>query len=404
MRHKASKLGRILAFGLLLPALAFAAPSSSRLPTPAKPAPTDRNGDASAADMKCTKGADGVSTCAAQHESFERAAQAASYLGIYMSQYSAFAQSVVSDPSKLKKLQDSVVACLQGTGKCGPDEKSYLTAAMIQYNLGKEVKSMMLKNNTNQANMESFKTPDGKLLFEGKLRHVRNTQRTYKETFKLQPKDFNTVESFHRGAVADGERQSLGEEFKQDYLKFIDTYTQTTQDHAYWHRAYTKPTGSATAHAVWDIDPNTNNPKMHSEQFMFDVATQGNDKVRKIVADAKDSIEAPEIEAIKDKPGMAKFKKDPADSMRFREFGLGVPVTGAVKVGDKVHLTEDETLIARGIANEINDRIAKREAEDKKDKGVGYVNVQLGVEQFDHYLEQVWPKTGYKYKIPSQEK
>lgn len=426
MAPKAHIFKFLLLAGLALPltSASLAAPATSRAPpkkmevegTPDETfdAPNNvANNEYQRTQIRCTGGRDDAATCVAQKDAFGRAAQGYSYLAHYMSTQSLFARARMGDPDKLQQMQDSVVNCLQGK-KCDDHDKSRMMQALIQYNLGKGVKSMILQSNTAQLNMKSV---DDRQLLSGKKQLARQTGYSYTDSFKLTGRDLAEGVSYQIDAKTASERDKLGQDFKKKYEDFIDMYSSTNEEKKRWNFAHRgSRTGPGTQHMVWELDPETKAPRLKKERFLADELSQNQDVVKKQVAAYKAKLSDPTFEVQEPgkndktpvKPGQDNSTKlvsktDLREDLQFAAVGLGMPTVGVFEENGKK--TYDPGKIAAGIASNINkqiDQASKRELASAGPKKVP--SVQINIDEFDNYLDKIWPETGYKYKIQSKEK
>lgn len=441
--------GLILLGALLceISAPALAAPAASRLP--GRAADPEKGVEEKPIPLSgpCNRALADGANCLGQMESFKRTSQAYSYLAFYMQNYSAYGRMVNNAPAEVKKNQEAVAACL--TGKCDQEQKDRMMAALIQYNLGKGVKSMILKSRTNKENMASLSVPRQKdygmdfsqstdpALLKGKQQMPRQTGAVYKDSFKITKRDLAEATAFRVDPKLIKEKADLGAEFKRQWESFIDEYAATTNTKQAWNYEYAQPkqTGGEQKHDTWVLDPDTKAPRLNNQRFMEDVQTQNSKMVKDTVDEFKKSLKKPVFEREKEEeekktmiagtqpkqplPGQAKPddkqkpKKDPNaltvksdldKDLRFSDLGLGMPLAG-VRDSDK-KVTTDPREISVGIVGTINSKIdetmaKKRSLASKKDT---IMDVQIGVANFDAYLDKIWPPSQIKNKIPSKNK
>lgn len=422
---KTPALFALLGLAYSLASLA-AAPATSRIPPPAKPLPPSMapGDDGTSPHLRCPPGTKDP-RCASQAESFKRAAQASSYLAHYMKTQSLFATRMKDDANVLKT-NEAIKNCTTGPS-CSSEDQALMMAALIQYNLGKEVKSMILQNNTNEAALKSI--PEQRVL-RGKNQHRLGTGFSYEDSFKLNPANLGAREEFSLDAKKIQERQMLGEEFKKDFEKFIDVYSSTTDGKERWHYVASPPgagngsdgaavgnTAKNQKHYTWDLDPADGfRPKLNKPRFEYDQKIQMSKNVRQVVTNFKDSLVAPSvINDDKNQPATdpnqaaqnqskAKPAKNPneikitnpKEDLRFTELGLGVPERMQIGKDPIKDVTTDEKVIAENVVGIINRQVAEaeRKVASNGKGGKNIPNVQVDIKDFDAYLDRIWPPTG----------
>ncbi|MGZ3713740.1 MAG: hypothetical protein ACXVBE_18380, partial [Bdellovibrionota bacterium] len=241
------------------------------------------------------------SNCLAQEEAFKRTAQAYSYLAFYMQNYSAFgvAMNDKEHPERLKENQEAVLDCLAGKD-CNNEKRDKMMAALIQYNLAKGVKSMILQNNTNKENMKSVagQSVAATKLIAGKGQAAPRSGVTYADSFKITPALLAAQGSFSpRDPKSLQDMDKMGHEFKQQYEEFIDTYSNSTGKEK-WNYAHANG-GAADSHHTWQIDPATNVPVLVRDRQYYDMDTQNSDVVKDTVAKFKASLKDPTFVVVK---------------------------------------------------------------------------------------------------------
>jgi hypothetical protein len=374
------------------------------------------NDDASHNPIKCNGRKDDAASCVGQKDSFERMAQAYSYLGHYMTTQSLYSY-YVKDPAELQGIQEAVRDCAGGAS-CTQAKQEKMVAALIQYNLGKSVKSMILQNNTNRENMKSV--PISRQVASNKA----HSEATFTSSFKLTARDLNSAASFvpkDKDALSDMDK--LGKDFKRDYESFIDTYS-SSKGKEKWNLAHEKGK-AADAHHNWKIDPATGAPMLVRDRQFYDEDTQGRDPVQNAVKEYKARLSAPHF-SIPDEdkktavatnatgssrvPAAAKPKHKPGtvvvdniDGLRFSDIKLGMRPHFNEKNGQLLNEKQN----ADAIATKINGQVAAKEKElneasaKRGDKFAG-ANVQIDLDNFDKYLDKIWPPTGIQNKTSSQ--
>jgi hypothetical protein len=91
-----------------------------------------------------------------QNDAFSTAGEQALFLGVYQQSFGPYGstQGEKQRNELLKKTAVAINDCLAGSN-CGPTQQELVLKALIQYNLGQDIKHMMLTNNSNASRMRS---------------------------------------------------------------------------------------------------------------------------------------------------------------------------------------------------------------------------------------------------------
>lgn len=441
MALKATHIQRFLPAWACLLALVLA--SNAQASSAGKRKPTPAPGSTFAVDMdpssRCPAGQDENSRCIPQGEAFSRAAQASSYLGLYLVTSSGYVAGWMNNPENQQKAAARIEACLQNSPECDAEAKNQLMMALIQYNLVNEVKANMLQNNTLRERMKSLpKDPELKngIFFEPKDGKTRSSGHAHTNTFKLTKKDLAEGVTFRSDEQLLKERQQLGPAFMKEYENFLDTYTQTTAGKEKWYYEYTAANNEggaalnsqgeakkSKAQYVWRIDPSTGRPMMNRDLFYQQTQIEKQKPIQEAIKQYKEHVSSTELiseisgEKTEAEDTKDASKKDPNLKTRnvavntdaFRKAGLGLPGGIAPKEGEEVPEgvdLQDPSVIAGAIVGNLNETISKEERKLASTKGKDKVvpDVQLSVKAFDDFLQKVWPPSRAKSAIGSENK
>lgn len=248
--------------------------------------------------------------CLPQSDAFKSASEAASYLAIYQTYMSQYAETM-QDDDKRREIQASVKACLEGSPDCddtiGDDDhvkraramKQHLFAALVQYNFGKEVRAQMLENATRAENMKTMDVSPQELrdrkwrprtvitTADNRLHH----QAVRDKTFRLDP---SQIQMFEPEKLSDQERAQLGAEFNNFYGQFVKEYSSSTGQRgpkSRWHYVAAKSAavGSGGATAVIqpsgrNDDPEVGNAAIDRGRLARDIRSQESGNVSEILS------------------------------------------------------------------------------------------------------------------------
>lgn len=362
----------------------------------------------------CGPGKNENALCGRQNESFKRAAQAASYLGHYMQHFSRYGV-VMKDDKQVAATHRALKACLTASGDCDADARNRVMAALMQYNLGKEVRAMIVENNTNEQNMKSLGRPLRLRQRAGaSLINRRQAGQSYDESFKLTARDLAEAVKVRIDPALLQQRNMLGEEFRRQYLNFIDTYSQTTEQaiHQRWHFKSVPPGTAAEEHSalaglddqskpkkrghhVWELDPQTKAPRIKRERYEEDVRVQKSQPIQTIVKEYKESVTAPEIKLDKEKK-QGTIESPISENLKFDGVAIGMPKQFDIVGGEKV---TDPEKIPFLIAGNINEKIKKAEKDEARGRPNVVTNVQISIDNFEAYLNKIWPPSDVLNKV-----
>lgn len=437
MRASTQILSRILAVGLLC-AGAPSARASSQLPQLPRRNISDSNlgidlknkeitdahegGANCVSDAKAKTSSSAGGNCLPQHDAFRRAGEAASYLGHYYTNFTPFAYEMRDmKEDERKNYYDSIRECVADSPKCTKEGRATVLKAMVQYNFGKQIKSMVLENNTRSENMKSIdlgakgwrelgaRAPKV-LTHNGRLR----TGTTLKNTFRLNP--YKSIAG-DTSALSDGQRAILGNNFMNEYRNFIDEYSSTTGQRgpkSRWHYVHARtsavPGGAGTSKIVADganRDPLIGKNTIDHNRLDADARSQSTRGASEIVKNFKDSLHRQTVERKVKINGKVVTretewsKTDPSDILAV-DVGFGVIVQEDPENPGKL-LTNKE--VAQGIVLKINNAIHQKEKEVSRKKiearkpsssgapakELPPESIWVDVERFDKFLDAIWP-------------
>lgn len=169
-----------------------------------------------------------------QADAFQRASQAAKYLAYYM-------QMEKFKPDYREQIKKVVEKCLTNPDSCSGKEKEIVLGAAVQHNLGKEIRHMVLQNNTNMNNMKSLNT-GADFLFNGKYWIQGSKAKELDTPYKLDPSQVGDSPISLLSKKEAREKEILGNDFLREYGIFLNTYAKTSgrygdgsADKSRWH-------------------------------------------------------------------------------------------------------------------------------------------------------------------------
>lgn len=429
-----------LSLALLISPTAFANTSASRLKSANDPILT--KDAANRTKDICTTNEHNKCAYMPQADAFETAGEQAVFLGAYQMSFGPYgaAQGDTKRNEILQKTATAIDDCVNGRS-CGADKQELVLKALIQYNMGQDIKRMMLTNNTNKERMRSIenygKGKDGKNWLN--TQEIENSLATGKSfTYTNGPDKMvranrgetsqskigkksdisrkagtgkDTYYQLDEGTVNASidsnylkEREILGEQFLKDYGLFLDTYAKPEEGaHYKFVKAretyvYDEGAGKRT------LDPNA--------LFEERVQEQQKKEIQEAMKTYRQSLKPVEGQLQADgKMGMN------LSGMRSDVIGLGEMATvnpvnfPGLNVEDlKKDGALDSAGNAKAVARVVNQSIRQAaEAKLAEDAAAArarspasgppisgakpntYVNVTLSPKTFGDFLDEIWP-------------
>lgn len=328
-----------------------------------------------------------------QDEAYRLAGNASSYLGYYFMNYSKFGAANPKSKENLEKLKASMQACLvDKSGNCSSEDRDNIMSALVQHNLGKEIRKMSLINATNQENIKSM--PESNMAYDKSLGYSGPTE---KVIYKVTPEELDGKVTLNRNTKIEEEKAILGKEFLSEYNTFLDTYTKTTAENEDWHYVAAIPNGGDLQSNLIAKEQNGPNAKIDTETHRIDMNSQSNQRTTQIVEDFKKSIKDPidSLSVGKDGPKVD-YKKFNEDT-KLDTLGLSGKHLGAKK--------EDGTITtgaeaAPAFVADINKAIDQQIAEKQKTLSKGsdgeiasISSYSVSDEAFRKFLDDIWPSS-----------
>ena len=327
-----------------------------------------------------------------QNEAFTTAAEVMSAYGGYFQSYGVF-----SDKNARQKAAQNIANCLNGLTNC---DKQNLLTTLVNYNLGRRVRGMILENQTNAQNMKALQLPkDG--LFRAAvgrkdnkdkdsdvgLRSRAESQQKGRKSFRFQ-----VDSNFGVSQLAIQQKEILGDEFLRDYRLFMDSHLEVKEEDAgHFSRAKVENSGQG---AVDVQERKEGQVQVDVAQYTAVAQAQKNQNIQKHVQEFKQELS-------KDKAPTLEVKGTTAEVKNWDNKFEYVALGGARLQDDKtqklvnVNYMKDKNgaAVARDIATSINKQID--EQEKKRPPAPGGQKTQLSynlsIGEFDKFLDEIWP-------------
>jgi hypothetical protein len=339
-----------------------------------------------------------------QADAYEAAAEAASYLAHYMKNYSEFSQHMYKMEEKDGKMvrtideknrfKTAVQNCVvEQNAACDEKTKKEMLTALVHYNLGREVRAMLLESNTYHQNMRSLESNreamEKTALSKGFGRK--------KSTFQVDPSKVMDPVSWQQGKLTQNEIAVLGDQFLNDYRIFIDAYGKTVQEDARRYYQARKPARELSSEEEANLDDanhsviaesNEAGPRALFDEKNFDHArrTQSERVVSEEVERIKKEAQAPKV-----------LKMENGDfGVDMKDDGLLLGIQKKIETGDGNPPKTDPGEIAALTAVQMNRDINEVEIEGEKKNPQKQVQVQVNVAAFDAFLDEIWPPSAAK--------
>lgn len=337
--------------------------------------------------------------CLRQADAYQRAAQAAKYLAFYM-----MFEKV--GPEVRENLKTSFDRCFVNPGNCQTGDQEKILSAAVQYNLGKELRHMILQNNTSMNNMRSL-SGNANFLFSGNKGTKAGRAKELENPFRLSTQEVDDSPAYKLAQKELKQQEILGPQFMKDYGIFMNTYAKTSgqyqfvdasgssvpvDDKKHWHFVSAR-VKSERAGGEIDIykTPGTDQPKFKADQLTQDSKIV-DEKLKEVTdntllqgsaLDGKKSEVAQQLNAIMMNPSEMKDSK------------TGKPV--------------EQKDIHRTMVADLNLKYDEAiEKKRKEDAGRGLasgatgtqravpLDVDFSVNQFSQFLDEIWPPSAAK--------
>ncbi|MCO5143521.1 MAG: hypothetical protein M9962_10570, partial [Oligoflexia bacterium] len=323
--------------------------------------------------------------CFMQSDSYQIASEAYSYLGIYATNKSAFAQQV-RNPKFKEMLNSAMQDCLgSDNSNCDDDKKSMLVSAIYQTNFVRDIKAKQIESSDRLDRIRSLrenedeehKTFDPTYYQGNKNEGWERELETYKErktidasrtdrekTFRLSIEDVQRAASFQ--IKNEEEKKILGERFLNDYRAFVGNYLSGPVGSSNWYRQSQLKGKEGEQQSVWVRDPNGSNILVEDQaRKIRELKVIQNPKMRKIAEDYLQSIELQSIEQSNIKSTEEK-KNMLSGDLRTKEAAIGLP--SKMINPDTKETIEDPKEIAAQVVREIDHVITTEESKLKTDR------------------------------------
>ena len=371
-----------------------------------------------------------------QADAFEVAGEQASYLGAYQLMFGPYGQTMnkAERDKKLRETSKAIDDCVNGR----PCKEELVLKAMVQYNMGQEVKRMMLTNSTNREKMRSLedlsegylnrpnlKSSDiAKSLSQGKTfdyetavtkEHPKPTKEKREAEISRQygsarPQIFSVDEKTVRTQVDENllkDGEILGETFVKEFGVFMNTEKSRTEARDDARRFYKYI--PAREGKVFTIDQSGGNTQINQERFT-EVSNEQNAKgVRDLAERHLKKLEGAKISAVDDKGGKKRIGSENFDP---KEMGVGEfqkvdeSQFSDIKFDDINNNKEldQNTKESQKIARVLNSQFEKSAREQLASRAPGRsiasagsdlshvpVQVTLSPDTFGEFLDEIWP-------------
>jgi hypothetical protein len=369
------------------------------------------------------------SECLPQSAAFLTAKEAAAYLGHYYQNFTPYASQLhnLQKDGKLHGYQNAIRDCVTG-GPCDADMQREVMKAIVQYNIGKDIRAQILENKTREENMKSIDPgPAGWRNLDAaptRILSSNNTLRTTghlrKKTFRLDP---DKLQVFDPSQLSEEQRRALGASFLREHNMFLDAYQKTTSSHSRWHYVAVKSSAVAGFQANYEnglpkqdayiaapdarnLDPRLGKTQINQGRLDRDVRSQGTAKVNEIVQSYRKEMQQEKVDRYLPEQGDSeKFKKGSVEAYRVahKDLGLGIgtdkdQVTGrelsprevaqavVVTINKAIHVTEQKHKAQK----DEEGRVPSALPDSSKSKATP-TTVSVNIKGFDDFLEAIWP-------------
>lgn len=391
----------------------------------------------------------------AQADAFTTAGEQAAFLGAYQMYFGPYGK-ITNEQERNKVIREtaqSIDDCINRRG-CDDEKQKKVLKALMQYNMGQDVKRMMLTNNTNKEAMRSIDnsgTAPAKgqaALNQGEIERAlgRGRDVSVDKSDQVKPYQSSKAASLSRGAGSTKdpyfqldeaevthkiddtylrEREILGAKFLKDYAAFLDDFSATDGRIAKRFYKYVPAKADGKIHVYEGsgsaIDCYTNESlckengrNLNQERLSEVQSDQQNPKVREMLANYKRDLRP--IQGFRGDDGRAHITgtgSSPQD-LGFGQMAEFDPAQFPdVNFSD---LMENGKIPAanrsRAVARVVNRQFARTAADAEKSRAPAsnqnqgtnpnwIHNITLSPESFDQFLDEIWPSAADRQRIIS---
>lgn len=318
-----------------------------------------------------------------QSDAFKAAQEASTYLGTYMQNFGHFGIMRPAREKLLAKTHESIKLCLQGSSRCTDERKVEVMNALVQYNLGKDLRRMMLENSTNYENIKSMKGAEPVPGLKARS--------SIPEPFKLEEKEVEAATTFLMDAGKTKEREILGPAFVNEYRSFLNEYSNTTPEQEKWHYVAQKLPGED----MWVLARGPDgNPMVDRERFQNDQLSQHHKSVRQASEFVQKSITEPKLKKVN--ADTFRAESDIDEDLLTKDLGLKMYPVVNKDTGKLLDEQESAVAYVRVINGAVEEaqKKGKLAAEGKK-VVAGY---SIDPDKFRDFLDEIWPPSVGKIK------
>lgn len=325
---------------------------------------------------------------------FDMAGQAYSMLGGYIQTSGPFADQATRD-----KAAKNVTSCIQNPSSASGCDKDLFIKTLVQYNFSRQIRQSVLENQTNQESMKTdpiqpkknivtatgnepwMKNPWFIARKNGQWVQPKMPQEKTKDknlTFRLNPESMENLLL----ARAAAEREILGQNILNDYRAFVKAYAVPPGENSFIRATpYQGKSEPQIAQGLYKRKIEVDKAKQLAIQQQMSSNT-----VRQLTTNYQRELETKEApKVIFEKNSVAIYGLD--DLRDQSGIGKVVPPGKSETV-----MTPKE---AKEMAINFNKHIDEAQAEqNKKDLRTGQntqLRVTLNIDEFDKFLDEIWP-------------
>lgn len=399
-------------------------------------------------------------TALAQADAFSTAGEQAAFVGAYQMYFGPYGR-ITNEEDRNKLIRETAASiddCINGRD-CGADKQEKVLKALMQFNMGQDVKRMMLTNNTNKEAMRSIdnsadamtRAKGQGVLSQSEIEQAlgRGRDVTVDTADKVKPyqtaKTTNlsrstgpTKEPYYQLNEAEvthkiddtylREREILGEKFLKDYSAFLDDFSAADDriSKRFYKYVPTKADGKIYVYEGKGSVINCykdekwcreNGSLALNQERMSEVQIeQQNKKVREMIATYKQNLKP--IQGFRGEDGKAHITgegSNPQD-LGFGEMAEIDPAQfpeinfSDLMENGKISAANRSRAVARVVNAQFKraaDEADKEKAKDRKiasagEKNPNWIhNITLSPQSFDQFLDEIWPSAAGRQKILS---